>query len=145
MNILVHLPKEDIKSTTKSRQICAVFHYFLSDDIKQDATTTTSHSKRLISLFKDKKLLKTSLSTLWENTDGCVEQCRCASALYLMSVISQCYSIIIDSGISAPDHEKEVVDGINAVDKRNIYQLISTVQLPGSNRFYSQIQMYNDN
>ena len=59
-----------------------------------------------------------------------------------MSVMSQCYSVIIDWGISAPGNGKEVVDGLNAVDKRYIYQLMSKVQLPGSVRFYSQIKMY---
>ena len=59
-----------------------------------------------------------------------------------MSVMSQCYYIIINQGISAPRHGKEVVDGINAVDKRYIYQLMSTVQLPGSNIFDSKIQMH---
>ena len=48
---------------------------------------------------------------------GCAEQYRCASALYLMSVLSQYYSVIIDQGISAPGHGKEVVDGINEIDK----------------------------
>ena len=93
----------------------------LSDDSKQDTATTTAHRKRLISLLKNKQLLTTSLSTIWENTDGFAEQYRCASALYLMSVMSQTYSIIIDQGISAPGHGKEVVDGLNAVDKRYIY------------------------
>ena len=41
-----------------------------------------------------------------ENNDVCAEQYRCASALYLMSVMSQCYSVIIDQGISAPGHGK---------------------------------------
>ena len=59
--------------------------------------------------------------------------------------MSQCYSIIIDRGISAPGNSKEVVDGINDVDKRYIYQLMSTVQLPGSNRFYSHMQMHTGN
>ena len=59
-----------------------------------------------------------------------------------MSVMSQTYSIIIDRGISAPGHGKEMVDGINAVDKRYIYQLMSKVQLPGSVRFDSQIKMH---
>ena len=69
-------------------------------------------------------VLTTSLSTIWENTDGCDEQYRCVSALYLMSVMSQTYSIIIDWGISAPGHGKEVVDGLNAVDKRYIYRVL---------------------
>ena len=59
------LPKTDINSTTPSRQCHAVFHYFLSDDKKQDASTTTAHSKRLISLLKDKQKLTKSLSTTW--------------------------------------------------------------------------------
>ena len=57
----------------------------------------------------------------------------------------QCYSVIIDQGISAPGHGKEVVDGLNTVDKRYIYQLISNVQLPGSNRFDSQMQIHTGN
>ena len=59
-----------------------------------------------------------------------------------MSVMSQTYSIIIDRGISAPGHGKEVVDGINDVDKRYIYQLMSKVQLSGSIRFDSQIKIH---
>ena len=96
----------------------------------------------MISLLKNKKVLTTSLITIWENTDDCAEKYRCASALYLMSVMSQTYSIIIDSGISAPGHGKEVVDGLNSVDKRYIYQLMSKVQLPGSVRFDAQIKIH---
>ena len=51
----------------------------------------------------------------------------------------QCYAFIIDRGISAPGHYKEVVDGLNAIDKRYIYQLMSNVQLLGSKTFDSQI------
>ena len=35
-----------------------------------------------------------------------------------------------------------MVDGLNAVDKRFIYQLMSKVQLPGSVRFDSQIKTH---
>ena len=66
-----------------------------------------------------------------EDTDGSAEQYICASALYLISVMSHCYSIIIDRGIIAPGHGKEFVDGLNAVDKRYIYLLISNIKLPG--------------
>ena len=45
--------------------------------------------------------------------------------------MSQCYSIIIDQGISVPGNGKDVVYGLNDVDKRYIHQLISTVQLNG--------------
>ena len=56
--------------------------------------------------------------------------------------MSQYYSIIIDQGISAPGHGKQDVDGLNAVDKHYIYQLMSTVQITGLNRFDSQMQMH---
>ena len=48
------LPKADIDSTTPSRQLHAVFHSFLSGDIKQDTATTNAHSNHLISLLKEK-------------------------------------------------------------------------------------------
>ena len=35
-----------------------------------------------------------------------------------------------------------MVDGLNDVDKRYIYKLMSTVQLPGSVRFDSKIKMH---
>ena len=59
-----------------------------------------------------------------------------------MSVMSQCYSIIIDRGISAPGHSKYVVDGLNSIDNRYIYQLMSTLQHLESNRFDSQMKMH---
>ena len=48
-----------------------------------------------------------------------------------MSVMLQCYSVIIDRGISALEHGKELADSISAIEKRYIYQLMSNVQLPG--------------
>ena len=121
---------------------CSISLFFLSEDSKNDSDTTTTHSKLLLSFINNKKVLTTSLSTIWENTDGCDEQYRCASALYLMSVMSQTYFIIIERDISAPGHGKEVVDGLNTVDKSYIYQLMSKVQLLGSVKFHSQIKMH---
>ena len=48
------VPQADINSSTLSRQLHTVSHYFLSDNSKQDAATTTAHSKLLISLPNDK-------------------------------------------------------------------------------------------
>ena len=56
--------------------------------------------------------------------------------------MSQCYSIIIYQCISAPGHGKEVVNVLNDVDKRYIYQLIFEFQLPGSKIYDSQIQIH---
>ena len=59
-----------------------------------------------------------------------------------MLVISQCYSVIIDNGISEPGHGKEVVDGINIIYKRHIYQFMYSVQPNGSKLFDPQIQIH---
>ena len=47
----------EIKSSTKSCPCHAVFHYFLLDDIKQYAATTTAQIKSLIQLSKERKVL----------------------------------------------------------------------------------------
>ena len=60
-----------------------------------------------------------------------------------MSVLSQRHSIKFDWYISAPGHGKEVGDGINAIYKRYMYQLMSTVQLTGSKTFDSNILMHS--
>ena len=52
-----------------------------------------------------------------------------------MSVLSQSNSIIIDLCISEPGHGKEMVYGLNTIDKRYMYQLMSNVQLTGSRTF----------
>ena len=119
------LPKAYINLTTPSRQYHAVFHYFLSDYSKHDATTITAHRKRFISLLKEKTLLTTFFSTVWVKTDGCAEQYICDSALYLMSDMSQCYSVIIDRVISSPGSGKEMLDGHNAIDEHYIYIYIN--------------------
>ena len=87
--------------------------------------------------------MTSTLSTTWENTDGCAEQYIYASALYLVSVLSQCHSIVIYRGISAPGHGKEVVHGLNFIFNRYMYQLMSNVQLPGSKTFDSHILMHS--
>ena len=58
-----------------------------------------------------------------------------------MSVLSQCFSIIIYRGISAPGHGKAVFGGLNSIDKRYIYKLMYTVQFSRSKTFDSQILM----
>ena len=58
-----------------------------------------------------------------------------------MSVMPQCYYIIIDRGISETLNGKELVHGLNAIDKCYIYQLIYNIQLSGSKIFDSQMQM----
>ena len=59
--------------------------------------------------------------------------------------MSQCYSVIIHQGVSAPGHGKEVVDGLNAVGKCYIYQFMSNVRLLRTNIFDSYMTMHTGN
>ena len=58
-----------------------------------------------------------------------------------MSMLSQAFSVIIDRGISATGHVRELVDGINAIGKL-FFQLISTVQLPGAKHYETKMVMH---
>ena len=44
--------------------------------------------------------------------------------------------------MSAPGNRRYLVDGINAIDKRYMYQFMSNVKLPVSITFDSQILMH---
>ena len=50
-------------------------------------------------------------------------------------MLSQAFSIIIDRGISAPGYGREVLYGLNAIDKEFLFQLIPTAQMPGEKRY----------
>ena len=58
------------------------------------------------------------MSTVWEDTDGCDKQYRFDLDIYLMTVLSPSYGIKMDRAINAPGHGNNVVDGINATEKR---------------------------
>ena len=81
-----------------------MFNYFFSNEIKQGDATTIAHIKSIIEFLNKCNIMSNTLSTIWENTDGCDENDRCATTLYLMSMLSQEFSVIIDRGISAPGH-----------------------------------------
>ena len=57
------------------------------------------------------------MSTVWEDTDGFAKQYMCDLDKYLMTVFSSSYGIITDRTINATGHGKNVVDGLNAMEK----------------------------
>ena len=69
------------------------------------------------------------MSAIWVNMDGCAEQIICATGLYLLSMLAHAYNIIIDCGVGAPGHVREVVYGLNDNYKRLISMLMKTVQM----------------
>eukprot|EP00957_Ditylum_brightwellii_P183226 13956607-Ditylum_brightwellii.AAC.1 len=62
-------------------------------------------------------MIKQESTTMWQATEGCAKQYRCATAKYLLSLISVSFNIIIDRAVRAPGHRKDKVDGLNASDK----------------------------
>ena len=59
-----------------------------------------------------------------------------------MSILSQSFNIIIERGISAPGHGREVVDGLNDTENSFIFHIMSNFQLSGRQRFDTQIAVY---
>ena len=93
------------------------FHSHLSDDSRQDASTTHAHMTSMLEELKKGNKLKPKC-TIWESTDGCCKQYRCGASLYFLSLLSSNFNINIDRMIGAPGHGKDIVDAINACDKR---------------------------
>ena len=114
-----------------------MFHSFLLDDRKQYAAATTSHILFLIELLKERKVLALSLSKIWK----ILMVVLISVNVPLHYTLCQLCWNFTDCGISAPGNGKEVVDGLNDIGKRYIYQLIYIVQLPGSKTFDSHILM----
>ena len=85
--------------------------------------------------------------TIWENTHCCAGKYRWTSVLYLISAMLQCYSGIIYQDITAPGNGKEVVYGLNDIDKHYIYiyELMSNIQIPGLKLFDSKMQIHTRN
>ena len=65
------------------------------------------------------------------NTDGFAQHYICDTSLYLMSMLSQAFSVFVDRGITAPVHGREVVYGLNTIYIRFLFQLMSTVKITG--------------
>lgn len=92
-------------------------HSHFSDDSRQDAATTTAHMEVLLKHLQATGVIGEN-ATMWDSTDGCSKQYRCAKAFWLLTYLAVTFKIIIDRAIGAPGHGKGRVDGINAVDKR---------------------------
>ena len=57
------------------------------------------------------------MSIVWEDIYGCSKQYRCNLAIYLITVLSYSYGIIMNFSINAPGSGNNIVNVINATDK----------------------------
>ena len=58
------------------------------------------------------------MSTVWEDTDVCANQYRYVLGIYLTTVLSSSYVIIMDRGINLPGHGNNVFYVLKATVKR---------------------------
>ena len=93
------------------------FHTHMADKSNQDATSTHAHMGVLLELLTDQGKISPGKSTIWEHTDGCTKQYRCAKALYLLSSLAAEFQVAIDRQVDAPGYGKVVVDALNAQDE----------------------------
>ena len=112
----VHFPNPDDET-----KILFHFHSFLSDSKQQDSSTVDNHMEKLIKHLKETGVLKDD-GRILGSSDGCAKQCKCSSALRVMSNLSVKRGVAIDCAIGCPGHGKCEVDAINAVDKSTIFR-----------------------
>ncbi len=105
------------------------FHSHLSDDAAQCAATSFENMYVVLNRLKEKGLLHENSTVIYDHTDGCTCQYRCATALYFLSMLSFMFKVSIDRMIHAPGHGKDEVDGLNATTKRFLQQKMSTTNL----------------
>ena len=103
---------------TRKNEENSEFHSYISNDNEKDVCNSHAHMVHLLKTSLESGRLVSGMSTVWEGTDGGSKQYRCAFVLYLMTVLSYSYGIILDQAIDAPGHGKNVVDGLNATYKR---------------------------
>ena len=84
------------------------------------------------------------LSTLWENTNGWVEHYRYTTGLYLFSMLSQNYYVIIGHVASSPEHGRDVLGVINTTDKRFFFQIMKAVKMSGSKGYGTKMVMHSE-
>jgi hypothetical protein len=92
-------------------------HSHFSDDSHQDSATTTAHIEVLLKHLQASGEIGEH-ATMFDSTDGCSKQYRCAKAFWLLTYLAVKFKIVIDRAISAPGHGKGRIDGINATDKQ---------------------------
>ena len=91
-------------------------------------------------LMKKNVLIKGG--TIFNNTDSCAKQYRCAIALHFLSIFRSNKNVCIDWGIGVPGHGKDLVDGLNACDKKHLKKYMKHINQPHEGDEYSNINPY---
>ena len=98
---------------TGNNEETSEFHSYISDDNEQDSCDSRVHMVHILKIFLESGKIVSGMSKVWEDTDGCENQHMCDLVIYLMTVLSSSYGIIMHRAINAPVHKNNVVDGLN--------------------------------
>ena len=123
-------------------QVKGEFHSFLSDESKQDAATVTAHSYRFIKHLLESNRITSGVSTIFENTDGSGTQYRNGTGMSHQSGLAVKFQVVIDRAVGAPGHGKDVVDGLNAVDKRYLRKAMLRADHPEADSTYNSVDWH---
>ena len=81
-----------------------------------------------------------------DHMDGCANQYRCTSYIYLLSCLALIFSIIIDIEVWEPRNGKDVIDGLHCKDKRmlklEISKLLHTELIRDDPNFFKFMQVH---
>ena len=127
---LMEFERGEITLEELQKSVRMEMHSHFSDDSKQDAASTFDNMEVLLEILLEQgRFTKNGGYTLLDNTDGCAAQYRSANALYLISLLAVAYGLVIDRAVGAPGHGKDLVDGLNAVDKRFLQEMMKRLGL----------------
>ena len=88
------------------------FQSHFSDGFAQNAATTFEHTKKFIHWMYDNKLFIKG-GIIYDTTDGCRIQYRCANTMWPLSVLEFTQKVIIYRWIIAPCHRRSKIYGIH--------------------------------
>jgi hypothetical protein len=76
--------------------------------------------------LRERGVLEGNMPVVFDNTDGCCSQYRCATGGFLLTILSSIFKISINRQVHAPGHGKDEVDGLNATTKQFLCEKMST-------------------
>lgn len=105
------------------------FYSILSTEKSQDGRIVYANTKKILNHLKQQldggtdiggMSLSKGLTEILDDSDGCAEQYRCATALYMLHKLAEEENIIYDRGIDAEGHGKKDSDGLSGCDKSEL-------------------------
>ena len=77
---------------------------------------------------KEKQMIR--IGTMWYQTYVWAKQYRCSIAYYLIYLLSKLYQSALDIAVDTPGHVKDILDGFNAVPKRDLGTFLRICSTP---------------